>query len=239
VNINTAMPEEMRKAVSEFNDQMRNILDQYGVPDPKIVGKLPKGGIQLDYVSHAEITRILIQVDPLWEWEPVAWDENGLPAISVVNGMAQMAGRLTIHGVTRIGIGSAPHNKGDLYKELVSDFLRNAAMRFGIALSLWSKQEWEENTNPSAPVSRPAPAPNSPAPTRSKPAQSKPVAKDDTPTKLSGAQIRQFAEACAKAKVEVAEVTERAGVSLDDATSADLPRLREAFKAITQAASGE
>jgi hypothetical protein len=37
-------------------------------------------------------------------------------------------------------------DKQDLDKELIGDFLRNASMRFGIALSLWSKQDWSDNT---------------------------------------------------------------------------------------------
>ena len=35
---------------------LRAVLDNYGVPDPKIVGKLPRGGTQLDFVGHADIT---------------------------------------------------------------------------------------------------------------------------------------------------------------------------------------
>ena len=47
-------------------EKLRLVLDKYAVPDPKIVGKLPRGNIKLDYVGHAEITRILIEIDPLW-----------------------------------------------------------------------------------------------------------------------------------------------------------------------------
>jgi hypothetical protein len=43
-------------------------------------------------------------------------------------------------------VGSVRADKQDLDKELVGDFLRNASMRFGIALSLWSKQDWSDNT---------------------------------------------------------------------------------------------
>ena len=45
-----------------------------------------------------------------------------------------------------LGVGSVRADKQELDKELVGDFLRNAAMRFGIALSLWSKQDWSDNT---------------------------------------------------------------------------------------------
>jgi hypothetical protein len=124
---------------------LRAVLDEYATPDPKIVGTIPRNGINLAYVSHADITKILIEVDPAWSWQPVAWD-NGRPAINVENGTATMWGTLTLLGKSMLGVGSVRADKQDLDKELVGDFLRNAAMRFGIALSLWSKQDWSDNT---------------------------------------------------------------------------------------------
>ena len=53
-------------------------------------------------------------------------------------------------GVRPVAVGSVEAHKPDLDKELVSDFLRNAAMRFGIALTLWMKDD--------APVVTPHPA---------------------------------------------------------------------------------
>lgn len=148
--------------------KLEEIISNYGVPDPKLVGKLPRGGQSLDFVGHADVTKMLIEVDPEWSWEPVAFDTDGLPAYRVENGMAHMAGWLTIHGVRRLGIGSVMHNKPDLLKELCSDFIRNASMRFGICLSLWTKQEWDDVAH----------TPSAPAPTRPKP---QPVQHDDGP----------------------------------------------------------
>ena len=124
---------------------LRAVLEQYATPDPKIVGTIPRNGINLAYVSHADITRILIEIDPLWSWQPVAW-ENGRPAIHVENGTATMWATLTLLGKSMLGVGSVRADKQDHEKELVGDFLRNASMRFGIALSLWSKQDWSDNT---------------------------------------------------------------------------------------------
>lgn len=123
---------------------LRQVLDNWAKPPAELIGKLPKAGIQLDYLGHAEVTRALIEIDPTWEWEPFALDERGLPAIDMSQKMATMWIRLTVLGVTRIGVGSCLAGKEDVLKELVSDSLRNGAMRFGIALSLWSKQEWQE-----------------------------------------------------------------------------------------------
>ena len=130
----------------ELNTQLlRAVLDQYATPDPKIVGTIPRNGQALSYVSHADITRILIEVDPLWSWQPIEW-VNGRPAIHVENGIATMWGTLTLLGKSMIGVGSVRADKQDHEKEVVGDFLRNAAMRFGIAISLWSKQDWSDNT---------------------------------------------------------------------------------------------
>jgi hypothetical protein len=183
---------------------LQDILGKYGVPDPSIVGKLPRGGITLDFVGHAEITKILIEVDPQWSWEPVAWTTEGRPAINVVNGMAVMWGKLTVLGQSRLGVGSARHDKPDLDKELIGDFLRNAAMRFGISLSLWSKSEWEEQQA----------APR-------KPAEPKPVGQDF---------VAKFREACDKKGINPDEVAKAAGVNLAEVTDADAPKLRDAFK---------
>ena len=134
----------------EQSEALQEVLSKYAVPDPKIVGKLPRGGIQLSFVGHADITRILIEIDPLWRWVPTGW-VDGRPAIHIENGMATMWGELTLLGHARLGVGSVPASKPDLDKELVSDFLRNAAMRFGVCLSLWTKQEWDDlDTNTSS-----------------------------------------------------------------------------------------
>ena len=125
---------------------LKAVLEQYATPDPKIVGTIPRNGINLAYVSHAEITRILIEIDPMWNWQPIDW-QDGRPAIHETNGMATMWGTLTLLGKSLVGVGSVRADKPDLDKELVGDFLRNAAMRFGICLALWSKQDWEAPRN--------------------------------------------------------------------------------------------
>lgn len=96
-----------------------------------------KNAVHLDYVGHAALTDRLLDVDPMWTWEPVAFGPDGLPAVDRNGGMWI---RLTIQGVTRLGYGSADgKNGGDAVKEIIGDALRNAAMRFGAALDLWHK----------------------------------------------------------------------------------------------------
>ena len=197
--------------------KLEEIISKYGVPDPKIVGKLPKGGMQLDFVGHADVTKMLIEIDPEWTWEPTAFDVNGLPAYRVENGMAHMAGWLTILGVRRLGIGSVMHNKPDLLKELISDFIRNASMRFGVCLSLWTKQEWDDVSHtPTTSAPKPAPV-----------AKVEPAKPSDPLVSMDN--IKRFVEACKTAGLNHEHVAKSAKLDLADLKESQMPALREAF----------
>jgi hypothetical protein len=94
-----------------------------------------KDVIHLDYVGHAALTDRLLDADSNWYWEPVAFDQQGLPAQDKNGGLWI---KLTVCGVTRFGYGHADNKVGgDAIKEAIGDALRNAAMRFGCALDLW------------------------------------------------------------------------------------------------------
>lgn len=96
-----------------------------------------KNAVHLDYVGHAALTDRLLDTDIEWSWEPVAFNQEGLPAFDRNNGLWI---KLTVCGVTRFGYGSADGKSGgDAVKEIIGDALRNAAMRFGAALDLWHK----------------------------------------------------------------------------------------------------
>ena len=130
---------------------------------PEQIGKLPKptkrdnkkgkcnecGGwhglpaVHLDYAGHAAVTDRLLRVDPGWTWEPLGRDANGLPLLDSKGGLWI---NLTVCGVTRPGYGDETAGRG--MKEIIGDALRNAAMRFGVALDLWSKQELAGVTSP-------------------------------------------------------------------------------------------
>lgn len=94
--------------------------------------------VHLDYVGHAHVRERLLDVDPGWSWEPLAFDNLGLPAMDANGGMWI---RLTVGGMTRLGYGDAPGKRGgDAVKEVIGDALRNAGQSFGIALDLWKKE---------------------------------------------------------------------------------------------------
>jgi hypothetical protein len=198
--------------------KLEEIISKYGVPDPKIVGKLPKGGMQLDFVGHADVTKMLIEIDPEWTWEPTAFDANGLPAYRVENGMAHMAGWLTILGVRRLGIGSVMHNKPDLLKELISDFIRNASMRFGVCLSLWTKQEWDDVSHtPTTSAPKPAPV-----------AKVEPAKPSDPLVSMDN--IKRFVDTCKKEGLDPDQVAKSAKIDLADLRESQMPQLRTAFR---------
>ncbi len=212
------------------NPELREVLNKYAVPDPKIVGKLPKGGIQLDFVGHADITRILIEIDPNWRLVPISW-ENGRPACNIVNDMATMWFEMTLLGTSRLAIGSAKANSPDLDKVLYGDALRNGAMRFGIGLSLWTKQEWDDLNH--------HPAPAKPTPSRGMATPAPMDKKPKTLTPLSEEQIAQFKKACEDKGIDPNAVASNAGIP--DGTpwmESHLPGLRAAFKELVSFKEG-
>ena len=133
---------ERIKALRELHNDLRT-------PHPSLVEQKPKGGTMLSYVGHAAVTEMLLRHDPLWSWAPLGTDMNGSPIVDR-NADGRPIGMwitLTIFDQRRIGYGSVEPNDrrsdGDLIKEIIGDGIRNAAMRFGIALNLWSKNDLE------------------------------------------------------------------------------------------------
>jgi hypothetical protein len=119
--------------------------------------------MHLEYVGHADVTLRLLEVDPEWKWEPKATDvDPEVMKAAVASGDAEVVRmvignapprferdrngfpvglwiRLTVGGSTKLGYGSCPATQADAEKVLIGDALRNAAMRFGVATSLWAK----------------------------------------------------------------------------------------------------
>lgn len=150
----------------DMSEELRAVAQKWWTPDPKIVSKLPRGGrdpyinctvcggrhktgaIHLDFVGHADLTRALIEIDPEWTWEPVAFDEDGLPRVTRRGDRLILWGRVTLLHKTMLAVGSCELDKSDADKELVGDMLRNAGMRFGIFGDLWSKVDgWHEEVD--------------------------------------------------------------------------------------------
>lgn len=141
----------------EQNDALEKLREPF--PESAI-SHLEKGGTTLSYVGHAAATDRILSSDLRWNWEPFATTESGLPLLDYdQNGKpVGLWIRLTIAGVTHIGYGSCLPTKNEAVKELIGDAIRNAGMRFGIALELWTKGELESGHNGEASTEqRPAP----------------------------------------------------------------------------------
>lgn len=130
--------------ISKLPKETRKQIDERKTNNSVMVWKCPvcggahhKNAVHLDYVGHAALTDRLLDTDPEWTWEPVAFGQDGLPMLDRNGGLWI---RLTVLGVTRLGYGDADGKPGgNAVKEAIGDALRNAAMRFGAALDLWHK----------------------------------------------------------------------------------------------------
>jgi len=112
----------------------------------------------LDYVSHAAVTQRLNDAAPDWTYDVKAVeakDDNGWPHVVAV------FGTMTIGGVSRQEVGAvdSPSSYGQELKEAISDFVRRAAMRFGVALDLWSKEDLQSAARPVSPKNTPSGSP--------------------------------------------------------------------------------
>ena len=136
-------------------------------PPADLIATLPKGGVQLQYLGHADTTRALIEADPTWTWCPMATDDAGLPVLDR-DDQGRPVGMwiwIQVCGVERPAYGSCEPGKRDAVKELIGDALRNGAMRFGVAGALWSRADRTDDA-PAKPqrrkAAKPQPAPDLP-----------------------------------------------------------------------------
>lgn len=117
-------------------------------------GVISEAHMHVDFVGHAYVTARLWDVDPDWDWEPLAFNQFGLPAMDEYGGLWI---RLTIGGKTKLGYGDADGRKGhNATKIAIGDALRNAAMRFQVALDMWKKDKTTDEKTPTVEQGAPA-----------------------------------------------------------------------------------
>lgn len=130
------LPKNVRKAVQGEEKWACKPGSKASV-DGRYCGGFHAASIHLDYVGHAAMTDRLLDADPAWNWEPLAFTSDGFPRFDADGGLWI---KLTVQGVTRLGYGDAQGKKGpNATKEVIGDALRNAGLRFGGALDLWHK----------------------------------------------------------------------------------------------------
>ena len=135
-------------------EKLAQIPADWADPPAGTVSKLNRGkGLVLDYVGHADVTLMLLAIDPAFEYGWV--EDNGIMAIEETKDLYVLNGWLTLHGVTRKGVGTCEKRKQEYHKELIGDLLRNCAMRFGVATNLWSRAEAVEAAVESPPAWEP------------------------------------------------------------------------------------
>jgi hypothetical protein len=135
---------------------------------PEQIGKLPATPKRpaLDFVGHAAVTDRLNKIAPDWTYT--------IDNLAEINGKFWIRGTMTIGGVSRPEFGD-----GDDPKEAIGNFIRRAAMRFGVAIDLWSREELEASPAAGPPSGE---AGERPSHTRSDGAATKP------PTELAPAE---------------------------------------------------
>lgn len=108
-------------------------------PREKIQQKRGQGGRMMSYISHGLITERLNEADPDWVSEVIE-----VFTYTDAQGVLHCAGvtlSLTVGGITRQEAGGPqrPTIFADEIKNALSDALKRAAMRFGVALEMWEE----------------------------------------------------------------------------------------------------
>jgi len=136
---------------------------------PKMILRKPasSGRPAQDYVSHVAVVDRLNAVVPGWTFglveviEERGWVEVGenkkrrfVPDPTGPRHVVAVRGWMEIDGVRREEVGEVEHftTYGDELKKATSDFLKRAAMRWGVAIDLWAKEELSEASAEVEPV---------------------------------------------------------------------------------------
>lgn len=127
---------------AERHDALRTLAEQWWDPPAEMVDTLPKGGVQLRYLSHAWVRKAMQDADPDWYWEPMSYGSDGQPVIERDSQGNPVGFWIWLHllGTKMPGYGSVEPGKRDAVKELIGDALRNAAQPV-VGGALWVKDK--------------------------------------------------------------------------------------------------
>ena len=128
-------PQERHKA-------LRALAEEWWDPPAEMIDTLPKGGVQLRYLSHAWVRKAMQDADPEWWWEPMSYDSQGQPVLERDSQGSPVGFWIWLHllGTKMPGYGSVEPGKRDAVKELIGDALRNAAQPV-CGGALWVKEK--------------------------------------------------------------------------------------------------
>jgi len=127
---------------AERHEALRALAEQWWSPPEELIDTLPKGGVQLRYLSHIWVRKALQDADPDWWWEPMGYDSDGQPVLERDSQGNPVGLWIWLHvlGTRKPGYGSVDPGKRDAVKELIGDALRNASMAM-IGGQLWVKDK--------------------------------------------------------------------------------------------------
>lgn len=116
-----------------FDDVEPTVRESLRKPfPPEQIGRIPasNGRPPLDFVGHAAVTDRLNKVAPGWTYGILERFGTG--------------NSVWVHGWIQVGgIRREEYGDGKDPKEAIGNFIRRAAMRFGVAIDLWSREELE------------------------------------------------------------------------------------------------
>jgi hypothetical protein len=116
------------------------------------ISQVDQGFGPIDTINHAHVTNRLNIAAPGWTYEITRFIEvdgkDGFPHLLAVYGWMQVG------GIRRFEVGEVEHpaTYGDELKKALSDFIKRAAMRFGVGLDLWAKEDLETSPESQAPA---------------------------------------------------------------------------------------
>jgi hypothetical protein len=125
------------------------ILSQLGTPLPSDLVKQRAGwrdhrGTQhfVDYVEWHTVADLLDQVAPDWS--------HAVRAITPIGDLVAITAAITIHGITREGVGTGPAESETGIKKAEHDALKRAAVKFGVARELYKHADEDDTPTPCA-----------------------------------------------------------------------------------------
>ena len=126
----------------ERHEALRTLAEEWWDPPAEMIDTLPKGGVQLRYLSHAWVRKAMQDADPEWWWEPMSYDSQGQPVLERDSQGNPVGFWIWLHllGTKMPGYGSVEPGKRDAVKELIGDALRNAAQPV-VGGALWVKEK--------------------------------------------------------------------------------------------------
>ena len=134
------MPVDYGEAFFVVSEEYRKALRE---PFPKeFIEQMPKAGRMLDFINHAVVTDRLNQVAPDATWTVDEQWEVTKHLLDKKTGEIRDVFEFWVRGTMTIGsVSRVEYGDGDDPKDAIGNFVKRAAMRFGVGIDLWIRNE--------------------------------------------------------------------------------------------------